>query len=216
MVTDFHGRSAESAALARLLHTHLWDNSQISEQRGVLIMPHGYERLPNPLPDRIRARNDPSALRIRHRPDYLVSTPELEDVYLDYKVSRTPRYSEGQRETDIIPIEAAAWDECMRLSQRGDRVALLVFCPYHPRQLTCEFLGPRIYYRRAQDPRNTQRGSSERFVNVDLSRFRTLSEFLYDELGLPINLTQPLLEEFMKEAINEPLLKILRDPRSRS
>ena len=129
-------------------------------------------------------------------------------------MSRIPRYSEGNKQWDVVPIESASWDECERLVERGSRVALLIFCPYHARPLTCELVGPEIRYRGRQRPISTTRGAGTDFMNVDLSRFRSLTEFLVEELAIPRNLSQPLQRNLLAEARERPLLQVEHDRRS--
>ena len=139
-------------------------------------------------------------MRIKHRPDYILRKSPLADIYLEYKTSRSPRFSEKHRQWDVVPIEAESWNECRRLSEEGHKVALLIFCPYHPRPLTCEMVSDKIFYRGRQTPGPTQIGTGIDLMNVDLSKFRTLSDFLEAEMQIPRTVTIPILNQILVAA----------------
>ena len=217
MARQFEDRRDTSELATELLIDHFWNRDEIRDAHQVQHIPHGYELcLPPDQAEAIRLSYDPEALRIKHRPDYIARRPTIVDLFLEYKVSRTPRFTERTRQWDIVPIEEASWDECVRLMQEGNSVALLVFCPYHSRPLTCELVGPEILYRGGQTPGPTMRGTGIRFINVDLSKFRPLPQFLQDTLDLPKEVTVPLLNRFLDAVRNEPLLQVDHDERSKS
>ena len=211
---EFRHRRDASEAATELLNRHLWLLSEIAKVAH--LVPHGYEKcFPENMVQDLKNRYDSEAERIKHRPDYIVQQTGRPDMYLEYKVSLCPRFSERERQWDIVPIELASWDECLALTEKESRVALLVFCPYHARPLTCEFVGTSISYRGRQIPIGTTRGAGTAFMNVDLKKFRLLSEFLKDELGMPTALTRPLLSNFLAEARGHPRLKVEHDSRSK-
>ena len=215
MVYQFEDRSESGDIITQMLIQTLWESPAIRDGLQVHHLPHGYELcLPQQQVADIQIRFDEEALRIKHRPDYILRRQGRPDLYLEYKTSRRPRYTEQGRQWDVIPIEAESWNECSRMSNEGHRVAFLVFCPYHPRPLTCEIISNEIIHRGRQIPGPTIMGTGEPFMNVDLSKFRTLPQLLDEEMGIPTQLTVPILDRILETAANEPTLQIEHHPES--
>lgn len=180
--------------LTDLLNRHFWETDEIQNEVGLQHEAQG------------------SALNHAH----LVRNPDGVEVYLQYSVSCVPRYSEerNNKAWDIVPIRSTSWGAYWGMANRGMRTALLIFCPYHPRPLTCEYVDNGIFYRGVQEPQPGGRGSGGRFINVDLSCFRTLPEFLEAELQVPQERARQLLQNLLDEARDIPDLQVSHDDES--
>jgi hypothetical protein len=127
-------------------------------------------------------------------------------LLLEYKVTSTPRYSAGEKQWDIGQIEIASWDNCISLTENGIDVAMVIFCPYHPRPLLCDFPDNELVMRRDKSI-DTEKGSGTSYVNIDLQQFRTFQGFMEDRFEIAKELSLPLLKDFLVKAKNQPELQ---------
>ena len=95
----------------------------------------------------------------------------------------------------------------------GIEVALIIFCPYHSRPLLCGFPNNEWVIKR-DTPKSTATGSGTPFVNIDLQQFRDFSSFIQERFDVPIELSRPLVMNFMGKAIKHPDLQITHDRNS--
>ena len=186
------GDIARNRILTELLNRHFWETDEIQNEVG------------------LQHEGQGQAVNYAH----LVRSQAGTEIYLHYTVSRIPRFTERDRVWDIVPIHDRSWYAYLDMANRGMRTALLIFCPYHSRPLTCEYVGDGIFYRDVQEPQPGGRGSQMPFIDVDLSRFRTLPEFLESELQVPQGRSRPLLQNLLNEAREVNQLRVSHDYRS--
>jgi hypothetical protein len=131
---------------------------------------------------------------VRFFPDAVLAMVRRRAVLLEYKITRTPRYSLREAQWSNGQIEASAWDAYLRLASAGIDVAIVICCPYHPRPLLCDFPAAELLTRGPTRVVSSA-GSGTPYVNVDLRKMRTLPKFLADVFGVPESETMALLSD---------------------
>jgi hypothetical protein len=145
------------------------------------------------------ARSDGVTARlIRFAPDFLlVNQQDPERLhFLEYKVTQTPVKTWPLLEfliekagaelsfTDVAQMQAAAYDNYSTLAAAGARVAVAVWCPFHPCPLLCERAQRIVEFYRGKVTGANAQGSGTDYINYDASTLRTLAAFLVDEHGV--------------------------------
>ena len=178
-------------------------------------VPFGYEtRTPSGIQDKLKKINSDTAYHIRYAPDYFVINGTTDVFLLEYKVMRTPRFSERKNQWHIGQMEAEAKNNYKRLQRCGVDVAILIYCPYHSRPLLAGFWDDGWLIRSRTSVKMT-RGSGTDYVNIDLSLVPSFDEFAEETLGIPQPVTQSLLgAQFFAELRSLPILQTDHHPSS--
>ena len=136
---SFKNRSQVSNKFIKIMTNYFW--TPISKIYPIVHFPLGYENLFQPnIQNLLKEIYDRTAKFIRFLPDYMViNTQTKESWFLEYKVTRTPRYSERDKQWNIWQIESNAWENYVDLRKIGIRVIVAVFCPYYSRPLLAFF-----------------------------------------------------------------------------
>jgi hypothetical protein len=212
MSNSFEDRIEVANALVNALNRYYWE--RLPQQYGVLHVAYGYEtHVPRHVQDRLKRIYTTTARHIRFTPDYFIVAGNTVLLF-EYKVMKTPRYSERERQWNIGQMEADAWENYMNLLRADIDIAILIYCPYHPRPLLCG-CPDENWLVRARTHVQATRGSGTPYVNVDLSCIDEFDVFSTETLGIPLNLTRHLLDHsFFNELMNNPLLQTSHHPRS--
>ena len=214
----FQRRRDQSVALTDILDEAYWASPSIREWQGFRHTPYGYEtHLPEEVLERLIQTRDPMAQDIRFQPDYLVTqvTGEgAEFLKLEYKTTTTPRYSEGNQQWNIGQVEADPWEYYLRIMEQGQRMALFIYCAFHPRPLLCDFPAADWICSPRRHVRSTLTGSQTDYYNLDLTRPRTFDQFMADEFGVPTEVSAPLLRVVLDAVKAEARLRTRHDPNS--
>lgn len=185
---------------AQGVHATQYGWPAIFRTRGTGFFPEQAQAIATALRD-LRAKRFPAALAMKYTPDFIVLGPSgYPPFLLDSKVSVTPVFLDRQvqkiRETsgrpalercDIAEIEREALDVYQQ-HYPTQRVAICVACPYHPRLVVAEWASNvEPLYRLPEDRNLRSTGSGTPHVNIDLSRMRTLQEFLTQEFAIAVD-----------------------------
>jgi len=214
-VTSFESRTAAAGQL-RMILERLWQSPPV-RAAGVWHEPLGYEtHVSREAMAYLQSSTDPTSSLLRYFPDAALVRYGGPAALVEHKVMLTPRYTLGQSQWAFGQVEAAAWDVYMRLRAMGVRIAVLAYCPYHPRPLLTDYADDRWIVRERTRPVASQ-GSGTPYVNVELSKLRPISEFLVSEFGVD----GPALREWLAETRFwaslrvEPALRTRHHPSSR-
>jgi hypothetical protein len=138
-------------------------------------------------------RNNATAHFIRFAPDFFViDKNDPAKVYLlEYKCTQTPLYSIGRIRDigtelnkrlldwpDIGQWELEPYNNYMRLTSLGVKVAVLNYCAYHGRHILCDFVEVIGDVYREKVRLGTVVGSGTSYINFDLNLMRSLHDFL--------------------------------------
>jgi hypothetical protein len=223
-MSRFTHRTAASQALISALQEAFWARREIA-RRGIHHVAYGYEVvLPPEIQRAMRTIYSPTALHVRFTPDFLLVVPgggvrgstERSDpvLLLEYKVTATPRYSAGAAQWSLGQIEADAWESYLRLTEAGLQVAIVIYCPFHPRPLLCGRV-EESWITRGRTIVRASTGSGTPYVNVDLEQIATFEEFALEALGIPSEVSAELLSApFYRRLRAEPLLQTQHDAAS--
>jgi hypothetical protein len=195
---SFAKRSQQSEKLVQITTEELWNRSPFRER--CVHAPFGQEtHVVQEAIEILRDVHEITAQHIRYAPDFfVVDRHRPKAVYLlEYKCSQRPLFAEwriseaagaiGKPSLDWQSIgdwEAAAYDNYIRLSNAGVRVAILYYCAYHPRPLLCDFVTALKGLYRSKVLTMTPWGSRTPVLNFDMNDLRTLDDFLTQEHGL--------------------------------
>jgi len=148
--------------------------------------PVGYENLFEVrIQEELKRIYDRTSVFLRFLPDYMVIDKQAKrSWFIEYKVTKTPRYSEKDRQWDIGQIEALAWKNYSDLAKIEVKVIVCVFCPYHERPLLASFPHERLVLRGMTQVKSSQ-GSGTPYVNVNLKEFSWFHNLISKELGIP-------------------------------
>jgi hypothetical protein len=189
----FSKRTGASNKLISYLEQYYWSNEEIKRYR-LIQHPYGYENYFAPeLQEKMRQRYTPTTEYIRYAPDYfLIQENTNNDILLEYKVTKTPRYSFGRSQWNYGQIEADAFDNYIKLTDIGVDVAIIIYCPYHPRPLLCGKPSRDWVYGIRQRTNNSN-GSGTDFYNIDLNKLNSFSKYMNDKFNIPIAITKKIL-----------------------
>ena len=214
----FPNRKSKSDKIIQLLEQQFWHNPDISNIYGILHEPYGYENyMSEEAQSVIKTIYTTTAKHIRFTPDYvLICRRQVKNpvVLLEYKVTTTPRYTLGNNQWNFGQIEADAWENYINLINAKVVVALLIYCPYHPRPLLCDFPDVSWTVQDRRTVKSTATGSKTDYYNIDLRKLRTFVEFMEQEFLVPSEITLPLVKTLLNIAKTDPDLQIQHDPRS--
>jgi len=186
---EFFDRSAKSAQLISDLSSEFWSNPRVQECGPFLHESYGYENLlSGATQDALKRQFTPTARHIRFAPDYALVLPEPAGRHaatlIEYKVTTTPRYTFRDEQWNFGQIEADSWENLQRLRASGLEVALVVFCPYHPRPLLAEFAESSLAVNERRAVQSTITGSRTDYINLDLRKMRTFEMFMHEEFSV--------------------------------
>ena len=114
----------------------------------------------------------------------------------------------------IGQVEADPWEYYLRLTKQGERIALFIYCAFHPRPLLCDFPTENWAGSPRQQVRSTKTGSQTDYYNLDLTKLRTFHQFMADEFGVPTETSTPLLRAVLNTVKSDPRLQTRHDPNS--
>ena len=215
-MASFDERTSQSDALIQLLVENYWSRPTIRDEYGFIHEPHGYETHHSPEVLRVLQKryDDTTAKTVRFPPDFLLVCPARTDkpvVFLEYKVTTTPRYSEGEAQWDVGQFEADPWEHYIELAERGNRVAILNYCSFHSRPILCDYPNEDWVTRSRTGVIQTTKGSGTDYVNVDLCEMRDFPRFMKDEFGVPKKVTEKRVRSILKHARGNSHLQTRHD-----
>ena len=212
---DNAGRVAQAESLVQIILDNYWAAEQIATGFGFRHEPNGYEHVvPEDERLELRYRYDEEALNIRFRPDALVLQDRQEDdayILIEYKATTTPRYTFRNWQWDRGQIEAGPWKSYLQRIKDGQRLAILNYCSFHPRPLLCDYpttqwqVGDRLRVGR------TSTGSRTDYYNTNLRYMRTFDQFMFDEFGVPLDISLPLIHNALDAILAKGLLQTRHD-----
>ncbi len=210
----FTARTETATAIVDLMKERYWSHDLI-RGRNVLHADYGYETYTE---DEIRtaliALRSVTSRHIRFSPDAMIILRSRKVELLDYKVTRTPRYTLRNGQWDSGQMEADAWENYANLTKAGVKVAVLTYCPYHSRPLLCDYPHEE-WLTQTRRAVQSSAGSGTDYVNVDLRRLRTFHGFMADEFDIPDAITTALLgEEFWITLRDDKPLEVQHDQKS--
>jgi hypothetical protein len=143
----------------------------------------------------LRQLNSPTAHFLRYAPDSALLDPLQDKVYLlEYKAMTTPLYSQRRlqmlRERSGYPdlsaanvgvVETAALENYQRLTAASLRMALVVYCSYHPAGLLAEWEEKLVPLHSDRVRVGSSRASYTPYTNLHLDHLRPLGQFLQAE-----------------------------------
>lgn len=214
----FLQRSAKSDRLIELLSQYYWNNS-IIKQNHIFHEIYGYEtHISTSVQEILKRIYTKTAKHIRFTPDYIVGQSNsigIEPIVLiEYKVTTTPRYTLKDKQWDIGQIEADAWDNYINLANAGVKVAILIYCPYHPRPLLCDFPNDTHIIQARQYVQRTQFGSGTPYCNINLRALHSFDEFMQTQFNMPLTSSKPLIKQILNISKDDPLLQITHAEKS--
>src|SRR5687768_14807946 len=111
---SFAERTASAERITEMLERYLWAQATIV-RHGIRHGRLGYElRLARAVMDALQSVSTPTAHLVRFFPDAVLAMVRGRAVLLEYKITRTPRYSLREDQWSTGQIEAAAWDAYLR------------------------------------------------------------------------------------------------------
>lgn len=206
---SFSDRTLASDILIQKLIDYYW--SLLSQQINLIHEPYGYETHISERAQNLLKRDySTTAKHIRFTPDYILSRREnnyQKTILLEYKVTKTPRFTLRDKQWNVGQIEADAWDNYMNLVNAQVEVAILIYCPYHSRPLLCDYPSLNWLINTRQQTRNSA-GSGTDFVNINLHQIRSFDDFMANEFGVDQQYSQSLLSRtFFYELMNDENLQ---------
>ena len=186
----------------------------MKDEFGIIHEPYGYETyVSSGLCQVLRYTSTTTARFIRFIPDYILFCQKCyvkePVILLEYKVLTTPKWILGEKSCFIGQIEADAWENYIMLRKMGVLVALLIFCPYHPRPIICDFPDKSFQKsKRLKVKGKNIYGSGTDYYNISLCRFRLFSSFLEDEFSIPSNISRKLLRNVLCELRKDPMFGV--------
>lgn len=223
--SSFREREKASRCLIDEMTVHYWESDEII-RRGVFHVQYGYETHIPETARRVLANLDtPTAKFVRFAPDFLLIRADKQQptnnrvVLLEYKVTLTPRYKPLANVElewyNIGQIEAAAWLNYETLSKHFE-IALLIYCPYHPRPLLCDILKEEWKIsEKAETPKSTDKGSRTAYFNINLAKIAKFEDFMSEVMGVETKTTISLLNAAWFNRLREnPFLQVRHDEKS--
>lgn len=214
---SFYDRIKVANIIIEELKNNYWN--KLKKAYNLIHEPYGYETHIAPeMQEFLKMDYSTTSKHIRFTPDYIlsrkISKNNIKTILLEYKVTRTPRYTLGNKQWDNGQIEADAWDNYMNLNNAKVDVAILIYCPYHSRPLLCDYPGEQWITNNRQRPKNSA-GSGTEYVNINFKKLRTFDEFMEDEFLISRNITESLLtKQFFHRLKTNPYLTILHHKNS--
>lgn len=215
---SFEQRSKMSKAIINLLTLHYWENDIIKNTFNIKHCEYGYEtHIPSDVQKILTQDYSDTGLFIRFSPDFILTQQKdsiINSILLEYKVTATPRFSLKEHQWFFGQVEANALENYIKLTNIGVKVALLIYCPYHPRPLICEYADKILVSGGRQSVKNGL-GSDTDYYNIDLNSLRDINQFMYNEFNVHHSVSASLLNKnFYEQLKSNPLLRIRHDKRS--
>jgi len=206
----FYERTQKSKILIELLSNYFWKDAK--ENFNLIHEPYGYENfVAKDIQELLKKSDSSTAKYIRFSPDYIIGN-QGKIILADYKATTTPRYTTKSLQWNIGQVEADAWENYEKLTSIGVDIALLIYCPYHPRPLLCDTPDNSWLWGARSKVKNTQTGSYTDYVNLDLTKLKTFVAFMEEVLNIPPDFSKPKVASMLEEAKN--LLPTTHDVKS--
>lgn len=213
----FGDRTKQSETLIQAVKEHLWNHPSISGR--FLHVAFGQEtHLPEEAMTVLRnLRQNVTAYFIRFAPDYFVidKSDPAKLYLLEYKCTQTPLFSAGRIRDigielrrpsldwpDIGQWELEPYNNYVRLTSLGVKVAVLNYCAYHNRRILCEFVDAVSDVYREKVRLGTLVGSGTPYVNFDLKSMRSLQDFLCQVHDLDKDVVSTICDEIETELLD--------------
>jgi hypothetical protein len=212
----FYERTLVAKTLIEELTKAYWVTEEISKKYSIFHIPYGYEtHIPKIAQDVLKNVHTKTSRFIRFTPDFIVFQKNNDKVFLlEYKVTRTPRYSLKDKQWNSGQIEAVAWNNYIALLSIGVDLAIVIYCPYHSRPLLCDVVNPAWITKNQTIPKKSS-GSGTPYVNIDLTKLQTFETFMETYFKVPVSVSKHLLSvNFFEQLRNNPLLATKHDKRS--
>ncbi len=215
---SFEERVKTARSFISLLTKFFWEDPEV--KKDLLHVNLGYETfIPDEVRELLRTLNsDQTARFIRFLPDYLVVRRDGSLVFmLEYKVSKTPRYSEGEDQWHIAQMESAPFENYLTLTEKlGLRIAICLFVPYCEKPIYMDRVQryKENLIRSSVRPRSSL-GSGTPYVNVDTRGLSLLTYFLKEELGVEGSIIKRCFsKDFWRELEENEHLRVRHHPNS--
>ncbi len=204
-MSTFSKRTDTSAALIKIMTDHFW-----SKVKNLIVhYEYGYEtHIDSSVQSSLRLRQSTTAKHIRFAPDFLVyNIKKLDsDILLEYKVTKTPRYTLNDKQWFYGQIEADALENYLNLISAGVNVAIVIYCPYSPNPLLCDIPSPN-WITGTRQKTFSSTGSGTDFYNIDLRKLRTFEEFISQSMDIDVLSVSTLLtSDFYTALRTTPIL----------
>jgi len=209
---SFEERKKTTEAFISIFEKHFWNKEEIKNK--FLHVSIGYE---NFIPQEVqqilkRLHYNNTAQFIRFLPDNLVVSKRGDIVLLfEYKVSKTPRYSEHENQWFIAQLEAAPFENYLNLVKKLNvKVAICLFVPYNETPIYIDWVEnfEKNLYRPPVKPKHSL-GSGTPYVNIDVRNLTIFVKFLKEELKIKKSiLEQCFSKSFWDELQNNPNLQV--------
>lgn len=205
-MSTFNTRTDTSDALIKIMTDHFW--SKVKNE--IVHYEYGYEtHIDSSVQSSLRLRQSTTAKHVRFAPDFLVYNINKTDgdILLEYKVTKTPRYTLNDTQWFYGQIEADALENYLNLINAGVNVAVVIYCPYSPNPLLCDIPSPNWITGTRQRTYSSS-GSGTDFYNIDLRKLRTFEEFISQAMDINIISVRTLLTSaFYSSLRTTPILK---------
>lgn len=212
----FYERTDTANALINELAAAYWEKEEIRTGHSILHIPYGYETHISPQAQNILKRiYTKTSKHIRFTPDFILLQEGNHKIFLyEYKVTKTPRYSLGTKQWDYGQIEADAWGNYINLISAGIDIAIVIYCPYHPRPLLCDVVNQN-WISTERTKVKSSAGSGTPYVNVDLREIKTFENFMHVYFNVPLSLSNELLSADLFERLRtNPHLAVTHNSKS--
>lgn len=206
---SFEARTNRATAMEGPLDRIVWKEAK---QKGLAnIVNTGYEHRYDQVEQALmKPILEGAVLFVRYVPDRLIlrysgGQPQqpLGSWFLEYKVMMSPIQQDFQllkirkaaieggvhkdiagslQKSDIGTVETAAWRVYKSLQNEGARVAMVSYCTYHEPHLVCEYVDRILHLYSVEFPAHGV-GSNTPYTNLDLRSFRSMGQFMHDEIG---------------------------------
>lgn len=215
---SFRERIDTTRAFISTFSFHFWEYPQIKSR--FLHVQFGYESF---VSDDVRSElrtvhDDETVLFVRFLPDFIVfDRQSRKGMLLEYKVSRTPRYSEGDNQWYIAQVESTAYYNYLNLYEKLNlKIAICLFVPYCKIPIFFDWIQnyEKALYRPPTVPQRSL-GSGTPYVNVDVRKLKLLWSFLIEDLKIEKEILKKCFtDNFWKTLKNDPLLQTKHHPKS--
>lgn len=212
----FQQRTNFSSRLIDYLNKYYWNRNIIKNNYKMLQIPYGYENyFTEEHQEKMKHRYTNTTKFIRYSPDFFIMQENSDrDCFLEYKVTKTPRYTFKNSQWNYGQIEADALENYLKLAELQVNVAVVIYCPYHSRPLLCGIPSLEwIVGNRQRTPNSI--GSRTDFYNINLLKIPSFSKFMETFFNIPVQESKNLLnQEFFNLLKNDDTLQTEHAPRS--
>lgn len=209
---DFRSRTGTADKFIDRMKEFYWQ-SEVLRRHQIHMQEYGYENhISQEMMGILRNRRSNTAKFVRYAPDFILCD-ERQEVLLEYKVTRTPRYTFRDLQWDRGQIEADALDNYLNLLQAGIEVIILLYCPYHSYPILCG-RPDRAWIVNDRQRTYQSMGSGTEFYNIDLEAMTHFDVLMEEQFGIPRAESRPLIREMLAVTINDPELRTQHAQRS--